>query len=1030
MRASLTAIFLTSCLISLIGVPQSRRNLGDPLAVNFAKPPDSARPRAYWWWLNGNTNAETITNDLEAMAREGFGGAILIDANGANQEGNKPVPAGPTFGSPEWTKLFLHTLKEAKRLGLEISLTIQSGWNLGGPGVPPEHAIKLLTWSQQVVTGGALPVTENVSQLQAPPQNLGFYRDIAVLAYPLHHGAALPGTADSYRNPIRDLKLKAVFAEAGFSTPDTKFLLKDFPAVSGEEDYKISEVRDITDHMTPSGALTWTPPPGKWEILRIGYTCSGAKVSTGSGAWQGLVIDYLDHNALTEYWNQNIEPMLKLARPYEGRSLRNVYTDSWEVGGVNWTGRFRAEFQQRRGYDLLPYLPVITGRIAEDRDTSDQFLNDFRRTIGDLVVAEHYGVFKGLAATDKLGFHPESGGPHGAPVDAIETLGLDTFPQSEYWAPSKIHRTSDGDRFFVKEASSAAHIYGKTLVAAEGMTSIGPQWEESVGRDLKPAIDQAFCEGLNLLFWHTFTSSPKSTGEPGQEYFAGTHFNPKITWFEDGKAFLAYIKRAQFMMQQGLPVSDVLYYYGDQVPNFVQVKATDPAGVMPGYDYDVVDEHILATGLQVREGMIVLANGTSYRELVLPPIPSASYVSLQAIQKLVNAGAVVVGKKPEHLTGLPTTSVSEATFEKLASEIWGNCDGENIQFRKVGAGEIVCGLSARETLVRNHIVPDFTTSGNSETSDFDYIHRRDGNKDIYFVRNTRGIGVHANLSFRVTGKQPELWSLETGAIVPQFLYSESRDGQTSLPIRLGPYGSTIVVFRSYSPTHFIQASRDGQEIFPASSATQAELTVSRVAGKFLLETSTAGTYSFTENHDRQLKAIVSRPEEVSLASLWHITFPAGHGAPPGADLTRLQSWTENTNPGIRYFSGTGSYTASFNEPSSMRSSSGKLFLNLGDVRETARVFINGHDLGVLWHNPYRVEITSAVHVGNNALRIEVTNLWPNRLIGDMLLPPEQRLTKTNITKFDKNSPLLPSGLIGPVSFEVMELASVKSERYR
>ena len=370
--------------------------------------------------------------------------------------------------------------------------------------------------------------------------------------------------------------------------------------------------------MTPGGEFAWQAPAGAWEILRVGYMASGAKVSTSSGDWQGLAIDYLDRAEFERYWRAHIEPLMADAKPYLGKSLRYLVTDSWELGGVNWTPKFREEFRTRRGYDPLPFLPIAAGRILDTREASNRFLNDLRRTVADLVIDGHYRPFAEAAARYGLGIHPESGGPHGAPLDALETLGVSTFPQMEFWARSATHRVRDEERFFVKQGSSAAHIYGKTLVAAEGMTSIGPQWEESIWRNLKPTFDQAVCEGLNRLVWHTFTSSPKEAGLPGQEYFAGTHLNPNVTWWNKAAPFLAYINRTQFLLQQGVPVSDVLIYYGDNIPNFVQYKGADPAQVLPGYDYDVIDEYALTHRTAAKDGRIVLPEGTAYQVLVLP----------------------------------------------------------------------------------------------------------------------------------------------------------------------------------------------------------------------------------------------------------------------------------------------------------------------------------------------------------------------------------------------------------------------------
>jgi hypothetical protein len=988
--------------------PVSRR--GDTLESQFQEPPDSAKPLAYWWWLNGHTDKTTITSDLEAMRREGYGGAVLMDANGSDQGGNIGVSAGPEFASLEWRDLFLHTLQEAQRLGLQISLTIQSGWNVGGPTVTGAQSSKLLTWSRKIVHGPG-PVTV---QLDQPPMTNGFYRDIALLAYPLRHGAPLAGDSDA-RQPIRDLRHKAAFLETGMSVPDSKPLLGDFPSVPGEQDFDLSEEMNLTRQMSSDGRVAFSAPAGDWELLRIGYTSSDARVSTSSGAWQGLVIDTMDRDAFTSYWNTNVQPLLTAAKPWIGKSLKYVYTDSWEVGGVNWTGRFGETFLARRGYDPVPWLPVVAGRIVTNRDSSDRFLNDLRRTVGDLILSDHYEIFGDLAAKNGLGFHPESGGPHGAPIDALQLLGADTFPQTEFWAPSE-HRPTDLDRFFVKEASSAAHIYGKTLVAGEGLTSLGPQWEESPARDLKPTFDQAVCAGLNLLVWHTFTSSPASTGFPGQEYFAGTHFNPKVTWFRDGKAFIENIGRVQFVMQQGLPVSDVLYYYGDQVPNFVQYKGADPAHVLPGYDYDVVDEDVLSKGLTVANHRIRLANGTEYRELVLPPLSNISLPALEAIAKLVDAGATVVGNKPTHLTGLPTAQAADSDVMKIADRLWAGCSGNGKSVSVVGEGKIVCGTSARQALEDDGVQPDLSSAGPAPDSDFDFAHRRGRGAEIYFIRNQRPEPVATLLSFRVRGLAPEIWDADTGAVTHPGAYLGTADRRTEMPLWFAPYGTAIVVFRRPAGPHLVGIEREGQEIFPKLPADAVAFDVTIENGALVLRTEAAGSYMATDQAGKTYAAKIAAPLAPPVGKTWSLRFAPGWGAPPEVHFDKLQSWTEFADDGIRHFSGTATYTTEFQLP--RLPDRAHAVLDLGAVRETARVSVNGKEIGVAWKFPYTLDVTPAVVAGKNTLRIEVTNLWPNRIIGDQSLPENKRFTHTNITKYTADSPLLPSGLMGPVHLTI------------
>ena len=966
-------------LMAALAVPILSAPDGDTLLAGFRNPPAEARMRCYWWWLNGHTTEQAITRDLEQMKAKGYGGALLVDADGSNQQGNERVPAGPMFGTPEWRVLYRHALKEAARLGLEISLNIQSGWNLGSPRTRPEQAAKLLTFSRIAVSGPG----EVHKMLDVPAQKLGFYRDIAVLAYPLAHGEAVHG--------LRQLAQKSAATELGMSMPPTTPLLEDVP---GEPD--TSEVVDVTSRMNARGELNWTCPPGTWEILRVGYTASGAKISTSSGQWQGLAIDYLDRRALEDYWKENIDPLMEDARPYLGRTLRYLVTDSWELGGINWTENLPAEFARRRGYSLEKYLPVIAGRIVESRERSNRFLNDFRRTVGDLVISQHYEVFAEMAARYGLGIHPESGGPHGAPIDALETLGVSAFPQTEFWARSATHRTRDEERFFVKEGSSAAHTYGKTLIGAEGMTSIGPQWEESIWGNLKPTFDQAACEGLNRLIWHTFTSSPAEMGLPGQEYFAGTHLNPYVTWWNQAGAFISYVNRSDYLLQQGLPVSDVAYFYGDEVPNFVRLKASDPAKVLPGYDYDEMDGHVLTQRLSVSQGELRLPEGTSYKLLALPEGAAISLDSMRAIERLADSGAAILGNKPPHVMGVE----GETEFAQIADRVWGDCAPGKPH--RVGKGVVYCGETARAVLAQRGIAADFEYLGGS----MDYIHRRAGDADIYFLRNVDAKPLFAEVTLRSRGKTPELWHPESGATEMQGIYDVTRDGRTRLPLWLEPNGSVFVLLRHPAGRHAQSASRDGVAVFPGGNVTEEV----RLNGTTL--TGRPGSYTLAMSDGKSLTTAVPEvPAPVLITTPWTVRFTPGWGAPAQATFDHLQSWTENPDPGIRFYSGTATYAIRFQLPSGAHHA----WLDLGEVRELAQVKVNGKDLGIVWKPPFTVDLTGSGRPGWNDVEIAVTNLWPNRLIGDQQVPPEKRLTRTNITKFRADSPLMPSGLLGPVT---------------
>ena len=990
----------------------------DALVQGFQHPPAAARLRCYWWWLNGHTTEATITRDLEEMAKKGYGGALLVDANGSNQEGNDNVPAGPKFGSPAWTKLYVHALKEADRLGLEITLNITSGWNLGGPLVMPKDASKLLTWSRVIVVSAqSAPI-----RLKMPPTKNDFYEQVAVLAYPLHRGAYLPGDKGSERNALPGLRYKSASAEMSFSMPDATSLLTDTTPDKKDEDTDLSEIQDITHQVDTDGTVHWTPPAGStstWEILRIGYTDSDARISTSSDTWQGLAIDYLDPHTFDLYWKTTVEPLLTAAKPYVGKSLKYVATDSWELGGTNWTAAFGKEFNQRRGYDPTLYLPIVAGRIVGSRDLSTRFLADLRRTVGDLVNT-HYDQMALRAKSYGLGTQCESGGPHGAPLDALETFRSSAIPQTEYWAMSKEHRSSDKDRYFVKEGSSAAHIYGRTFAAAEGMTSIGNQWNESIGMNLRPSFDQALTEGMNRLVWHAFTSSPPELGLPGQEYFAGTHMNPNVTWWRDSTPFFQYLNRAQFLMQQGLPVSDVLYYYGDNVPNFVRLKHDDPAKVLPGYDYDVTDTEALLHRLSFTDGVLKTPEGIRYRALALPASHILPLSVLRFMQRYVEDGGTLIGERPLRSQGI-TPSSDEQSFQLLANQLWKSCETSADHHVAIGKGQLYCTANAHEALQAMGILPDLQ-EGDTQQPALDYAHRRTAQADIYFIRNTLDTPIKAAVLLRANKVQPELFHADTGAVETTLLFSPTRDGRTMLPVSLDARGSIFIILRHHEQTMYVtRIEHNGSVLYNSESPAEASLPTSLAIvqnGKSVgLSTHLPGSYSVSFSDGTSRKASTGDLEPVAITAPWTLSFPPNWGAPSQIQLHKLQSWTAFDDAGVRYFSGRATYRTSLQLTSSQANAASSTELNLGEVHEVAAVRINGADAGILWKSPYVVPLHGLLHAGENEIEIDVTNLWPNRLIGDAQENQGKHYTWTNIRKYTRDSPLLPSGMIGPVELE-------------
>ncbi|MFY0654545.1 MAG: glycoside hydrolase [Cyclobacteriaceae bacterium] len=962
-------------IFGFVGTRTNKKPVGinnyDLLKENFKSPSSKSGVNCWWWWLNGNVTKEAITSDLEAMKSRNFQGAMIFDAGGHNQRGNKDIPSGPLFGSEEWNELFVFALDEAKRLGLEIGFNIQSGWNLGGPRVTPQYTAKQLVYTEEKVSGKG-----KISQkLEVPGIKSDFYKDIAVLAFPLKESSKTT-------NLISDLNLKLGYRELGGSAPDTRFLLDNATPkeknMRAKTTYTVNreEIVDLTSKMDSAGNLTWDAPEGVWSIMRIGYSCTDSHVSTASGDWQGSVLDYMSKEAFDFYWNDVVEPIFKAANGHVGTTLTYMETDSWECGGMNWTDNFSKEFKNYRGYDILSYLPIVAGYVIDDVNTSNGFLSDFRKTLGDLVAYNHYARFQEYAHKYNMGIQPESAGPHAGPMDGIKNYGFSDIVMSEFWSPSP-HRPNPNNRFFLKQASSAAHIYGKKIVGAESFTTIGPHWNDELWHDQKSSFDHEIAAGLNRMYFHTFTASPPEMGLPGQEYFAGTHVNPQVTWWEQSGAFIDYMHRTQSVVQEGKFVADVLYYYGDHVPNVFPLKHSDPAGVMPGFDYDVTDETILLQ-LKMKDGKIVVPGGVEYRVLVLPGHKVVSMAVLEKVESLLQQGAQVIGHKPESSVSLVGGEKEQNQFRKLVDKIWGKEVSKKGE-KKYGKGLVAWGLSAREYLLSKDINVDFNVSESKSKTDFDYIHYIMDETDVYFVTNQTIERQKINTQFRVSGKQPELWDALTGEVREAKAFAQ-KDGITSVPLTLEPYGAVMVVFNNK-----IDKNKQGTD----QRNYVDYVTIKNITGE------------------------------------WVVNFDPKWGGPASVTFPELIDWTQHSDKGIKYYSGSAVYNKTFNvdfEPQKRK----QYFLQLERVKDVgiAEVKINGKDKGILWTKPFRVEISQELQKGENTLEIKVVNSWYNRVAGDQTFPDKKQYTKTNVMlnhdfrgRPRKEIPLESSGLLGPVTIE-------------
>ncbi|MGE4285074.1 MAG: glycosyl hydrolase [Phycisphaerae bacterium] len=757
--------------------------------------------------------------------------------------------------------------------------------------------------------------------------------------------------------PIRDLALKSAFSEIGMSAPDTTFLLTDLPATAGEEDVFSSEIIDVSDKLQPDGSLDWNAPQGSWTILRFGYTVANSHVSTSSGKWQGRVIDHLSVEAFDDYWNRNVSPLLELAGPLAGTVLTQLETDSWECGGMNWTPEMEREFFDYCGYDIKQYLPVIAGKIVDSREASNAFLADFRKTIGNCISENHYRRFAERADEYGIGIQPESAGPHAGPFDGLKNYSHSSIMMSEFWAPSP-HRPTPPQRFFVKQAASAAHIYGKQLVGAESFTTIGRHWNDVLWASQLPSMNHEFCSGLNLIFFHTFTCSPKEMGLPGQEYFAGTHINPQVTWWPYCDGFMDYISRVQYVLQQGKFQADALYYYGDHVPNIFGLKESDPAGVLPGYDYDVTNEDVLLQLSVDQAGNIVTPSGTSYKLLALPAHRVLSKAALEKVAELLHDGATVLGEKPERMVSLSGGKEAQEFFRKTAASLWDR--------KETGKGKLISGMTTHEYLQSQGIDPDFSCTLPANAN-IDYIHYNIDGKDVYFVTSFCTDAIRSNCTFRVSGRQPQIWNPVTGEVSTATTFSQ-KDGKTTLPLEFGPNGSLIVVFDDEISE---SVSGNGKPNFPAKRSV------------------------------------------MTIKGPWSVNFPPEYGGCGEVVFNALADWRSIKENAICDYSGPATYRTAF---SAEKITTGKRYwIELANVQDVgiASVKLNGSDLGITWIKPFRIEATGVIKNGDNELEVTVVNSWRNRLISDSAKPAEQRITNTNI-RVGSDWKKEPGGLLGPV----------------
>ena len=790
------------------------------------------------------------------------------------------------------------------------------------------------------MTGAPLGPAETMSQAPAQPA-----REYVLREAILHSGARVHRWEE----------------KAGFS-----FLFEyesvPTPEVPADTAIRSSDIIDLTSKMSPDGDLQWDIPSGKWTILRMGYSLTWAKNRPAVPAGLGYEVDKLSRKHVEAYYHGYFDKLAESLGPLFGKALQYVLMDSYEAGMQNWTDEMISEFRERRGYDPSPYLPVLTGRVVESAEVSDRFLWDFRRSLADMFADCHYGTMSKLLEQKGLGLYAEASGVSlEIPEDTLLNKSKVTIPMGEFWVRDLHPRLMYYQD--VRGAASAAHGYGKNLVAAEAFTGGGYESPYT----LKKVGDYWISQGINRIVFHTSAHQPLDTA-PGNT-MVGTHINRNITWAEQAEPFMTYMARNSYLLQQGLFVADLAYLLNEGAPATMPIWGSGLRPEPPeGYDYDYVNADVLLNRISVGEdGRLILPDGMSYRVLVLPQTRRMRPELLEKIRELVAAGATVVGPKPLKSPSLAGYPDSDMRTRSLAEEIWGDLDGISRTKHFYGKGMVVWGLPLSEVLASLGVPGDIEYSRSLDT-EWSWIHRRSGDTDIYFVANLTDRPQKIDVRFRVGGKEAELWHSDTGEIEPAPY--NIVDGRTIVPLHLDQRESVFVVFRR------------------AASAT------SRILPRRISTT----------------LAMVSGP--------WDVSFPPNLGAPEKIQLANLESWTENVDEGVKYFSGTATYTKTLQAPQSWFQPDSKILLDLGVVGDIAEVSVNGKKCGILWKAPYRVEVTGVVKPGENQLEVKVTNQWTNRQTGDRFLPAEKRVLNSGGGMrggfFGRSMPLAESGLIGPV----------------
>jgi len=729
------------------------------------------------------------------------------------------------------------------------------------------------------------------------------------------------------------------------------------PVIDSKYAIDPSKVIDVTKYMDSEGKLNWNVPSGLWKIVRAGMTPTGVTNSPATPEATGLETDKMSKKHIAAHFDAFLGEILRRIPAEDRKTWKVVVEDSYEVGAGNWTDGFIAEFKKKYGYNPVPYLPVLQGEVVKSHDVSDRFLWDLRRLVADKTAYDYVGGLREVSHKNGLTTWLECYGHWGFPGEFLQYGGQSDEVGGEFWGEGDLGNIEN------RAASSCAHIYGKRKVSAESFTCGGNEYSRYPYL-MKRRGDRFFTEGINNTLLHVYIHQPYEDKNPGMNAWFGNEFNRKNTWFYEMDDFIKYLRRCNYMLQQGNYVADAAYFIGEDAPKMTGV--CDPP-LPQGYSFDYINAEVILRDLTVKNGRFVLPSGLSYGILVLPKLETISPEVLKKISSLTKQGGIIYGAPPVKAPGLKNYPSSDKEVKRLAKETWGNIDGINKKSGRYGKGTVINGLDMQEALNLVNIKPDCKIAADSVL----FLHRKISGGDVYFISNQAEKQIDIKPVFRISGKKPELWDAVTGKSrsLPAF---EQKDGFTTVPVRLEALESAFIVFTE--------------------------------------NTGKNGNGGFEANYP----SLVDMKE---INDPWSVTFDKSKGGPVNpVTFNNLLDWTQSDNDSIKYYSGKAVYKTNI-ELSDIPSGK-QVYLELGRITAIAKVKINGKDAGGVWTAPWHINITGMLKKGNNEIEISVVNNWMNRLIGDSRLPENERITWTPVNNYKPDSKLQPSGLLGPVKIKI------------